>query len=138
MAKSVFVNGTFDILHPGHIRLLSYAKSLGDRLFVAIDSDDRVKQLKGPRRPINQVNERREMLLALKSVDEVEIFSTAEELELLIKQIQPYIMVIGSDYRNRTVIGSEFARHLIFYERIPNQSTTEKIQRITHRGFVSG
>ena len=52
MSKSVFVNGTFDILHLGHLALLNYAKSLGDKLFVAIDSDERVKQLKGPTRPV--------------------------------------------------------------------------------------
>jgi len=133
MVKSVFVNGTFDILHPGHIRLLNYAKSLGDRLFVAIDSDDRVSSLKGPGRPINAARERREMLLALKSVDEVEIFSSDIELSMWVKQINPYIMVVGSDYKDRKVIGSEFARHLIFYERIPEYSTTSKIQSIVNR-----
>lgn len=133
MAKSIFVNGTFDILHPGHIRLLNYAKSLGDRLFVAIDSDDRVTKLKGILRPINDSAERKEMLLALKAVDEVEIFSSDEELKMWIKQIKPYIMVVGSDYKDKEVIGSEFARHLIFYERIPEYSTTKKIQSITYR-----
>lgn len=133
MAKSIFVNGTFDILHPGHIRLLNYAKSLGDRLFVAIDSDDRVTKLKGILRPINNSAERKEMLLALKAVDEVEIFSSDEELKMWIKQIKPYIMVVGSDYKDKEVIGSEFARHLIFYERIPEYSTTKKIQSITYR-----
>lgn len=133
MAKSIFVNGTFDILHPGHIRLLNYAKSLGDRLFVAIDSDDRVTKLKGIFRPINNSAERKEMLLALKAVDEVEIFSSDEELKMWIKQIKPYIMVVGSDYKDKEVIGSEFARHLIFYERIPEYSTTKKIQSITYR-----
>ena len=76
MVKSVFVNGTFDVLHPGHVRLLSYAKSLGDRLFVAIDSDRRVRELKGNLRPINNSSERKEMLLALKPVDEVETFDS--------------------------------------------------------------
>lgn len=136
MVKSVFVNGTFDVLHPGHVRLLSYAKSLGDRLFVAIDSDRRVRELKGNSRPINNSSERKEMLLALKSVDEVETFDSNEELCMWIKQIRPYIMVVGSDYKNKEVIGSEFARHLIFYDRIEQYSTTQKIQSIIDRGLV--
>ena len=136
MVKSVFVNGTFDVLHPGHIRLLTYAKSLGTRLFVAIDSDERVKQLKGLDRPINNVSERKEMLLALKAVDEVEIFSSDQELEMWIKQIRPDIMVVGSDYRDKNVIGREFAKRLVFFERISEYSSTSKIQNIASRGFV--
>jgi len=136
LVKSVFVNGTFDVLHPGHIRLLTYAKSLGARLFVAIDSDERVKQLKGLDRPINNVSERKEMLLALKAVDEVEIFSSDQELEMWINQIRPDIMVVGSDYRDKNVIGREFAKRLIFFERIPEYSSTSKIQNIASRGFV--
>jgi len=80
MAKSVFVNGTFDILHLGHLALLNYAKSLGDTLFVAIDSDERIKLLKGPTRPIYDAFQRKTMLLNLKAVDEVEVFSSNEEL----------------------------------------------------------
>ena len=133
MVKSIFVNGTFDILHPGHIRLLNYAKSLGTRLFVAIDSDVRVKLLKGLDRPVNTASERKEMLLALKSVDEVEIFSSDEELTMWIKQIRPDIMIVGSDYRDKKVIGSEYAKQLLFYERIPNFSTTQKIKDISSR-----
>lgn len=127
---SIFVNGTFDVLHPGHIRLLSYAKSLGTRLFVAIDSDLRVKQLKGSHRPINVQAIRKEMLLALKSVDEVEVFDSDEELKMWINQIRPYIMVVGSDYRNKHVIGSELAKNLVFYERIPEYSSTSIIRQI--------
>lgn len=136
MVKSIFVNGTFDVLHPGHLRLLSYAKNLGDRLFVAIDSDRRVSELKGSGRPINPANERREMLLALKAVDEVEIFDSAEELALMVKQIRPYAMVLGSDYKDKTVIGREYTRYLFFYERIEQYSSTGKIQDITNRGLV--
>ncbi len=127
---SIFVNGTFDVLHPGHLRLLSYAKSLGTRLFVAIDSDLRVKQLKGQHRPINDQDIRKEMLLALKSVDEVEVFDSDEELKMWINQIRPYIMVVGSDYRNKNVIGSELAKNLVFYERIPEYSSTSVIRQI--------
>ena len=133
MAKSVFVNGTFDVLHLGHLALLNYAKSLGDKLFVAIDSDERVRQLKGPTRPIYDAYQRKVMLLNIKAVDEVEIFSSDEELELWIKQIKPVIMVVGSDWRNKTVIGSQFAKRLEFFERIDEYSSTKTIQDIINR-----
>ena len=130
MSKSVFVNGTFDILHLGHLALLNYAKSLGDKLFVAIDSDERVKQLKGPTRPIHDTYQRKIMLLNLKAVDEVEIFNSDEELEMWIKQIKPTIMVVGSDWRNKTVIGSHYAKRLEFFERIDDYSSTKTISNI--------
>jgi rfaE bifunctional protein nucleotidyltransferase chain/domain len=133
MAKSVFVNGTFDVLHLGHLALLNYAKSLGDKLFVAIDSDERVRQLKGPTRPIHDTYQRKVMLLNLKAVDEVEIFSSDEELEMWIKQINPSIMVVGSDWRNKTVIGSQYAKRLEFFERIDEYSSTKTIQDIINR-----
>ena len=133
MSKSVFVNGTFDILHLGHLALLNYAKSLGDKLFVAIDSDERVKQLKGPTRPIYDAFQRKTVLLNLKAVDEVEIFSSDEELEMWIKQINPTIMVVGSDWRNITVIGSQYAKRLEFFERINEYSSTKTIQDIINR-----
>ena len=133
MSKSIFVNGTFDILHLGHLALLNYAKSLGDKLFVAIDSDERVKQLKGPTRPIYDTCQRKTMLLNLKAVDEVEVFSSNEELELWIKQIKPSIMVVGSDWRNKTVIGSQYAKRLEFFERIDDYSSTKTISNIINR-----
>lgn len=133
MAKSVFVNGTFDVLHLGHLALLNYAKSFGDKLFVAIDSDERVRQLKGPTRPIYDAYQRKVMLLNLKAVDEVEIFSSDEELEMWIKQIYPTIMVVGSDWRNKTVIGSQYAKRLEFFERIDEYSSTKTIQDIINR-----
>lgn len=136
MDKPVFVNGTFDILHVGHIRLLNFARSLGTRLFVAIDSDSRVQELKGPARPINPVNERKEMLRNLKAVNEVESFNSEEELVMWIKQIRPYIIVVGSDWKNKPVIGSEYARELVFYDRIEGYSTTNKIQYIVSRGLM--
>ena len=133
MGRAVFVNGTFDVLHLGHLELLNYAKSLGDKLFVAIDSDNRVKQLKGPTRPVYDAFQRKTMLLNLKAVDEVEVFSSNEELELWIKQIKPSIMVVGSDWRNKTVIGSQYAKRLEFFERIDDYSSTKTISNIINR-----
>lgn len=127
----IFVNGTFDILHTGHIFLLNYAKSLGDYLLVAIDSDDRVKKLKGNSRPINNQYDRQIMLQNLKSVNEVVIFSTDKELVNLIQKCD--VMVKGSDYIDKPIIGADVCSKIIFFDRINGYSTTEKIQSIIDR-----
>ena len=131
---TVFVNGTFDILHPGHIKLLNTARSMGDYLIVAIDSDDRVVKLKGPGRPINNAGDRRAMLSNLKAVDEVQIFDSDEELAMLVKQFRPAVMMVGGDWKGKTVIGSEYAKRIEYFERIDEYSTTNIIQRIIDRG----
>lgn len=120
----VWVNGTFDVLHIGHIRLLEYAASLGT-LRVGVDTDERVKELKGEDRPFNNTKDRVDMLLALKSVNDVETFSTREEMIQLIKEYEPDYMVVGSDYIGQPVYGSEYAKELIFFDRIPQYSTTK-------------
>ena len=130
---NIFVNGTFDILHVGHLQLLNFAKSYGDYLIVAIDTDDRVKQKKGSSRPIYNQDDRRFFLNMLKPVDQVEMFSSDEELEQLIKGFNPDIMVVGSDWENKKVIGSEYAKEVKFFERIHGYSTTDTIQRIANR-----
>lgn len=127
----VFVNGTFDILHVGHLELLRYAKSLGDRLLVGIDSDDRVRSLKGHNRPINREYERFMMLSHLKPVDAVIVFDTDEELIDLIKDCD--IMVKGSDYQGKPIIGEDVCKQLVFFDRIDGYSTTEKIQHTANR-----
>lgn len=125
----VFVNGTFDILHPGHIALLNYAKSLGVYLLVGIDSDQRVRQLKGPTRPINNQADRKLMLENLKAVNEVCVFNSDEELLHLIKECD--IMVKGSDYIDKPIIGADQIK-IKFYERTEH-STTKAIQDIANR-----
>lgn len=127
----VFVNGTFDILHVGHIQLLYYAKSLGDRLIVGIDSDERVRSLKGESRPINNEYERFMLLSALKPVNGVIIFDTDQELEELIQDCD--IMVKGSDYINKPIIGDTHCKRLVFFDIIDGYSTTKKIQHISSR-----
>ena len=129
--KRIIVNGTFDILHSGHLALLTYARSLGDHLVVAIDSDRRVKELKGVSRPVNTQAERQELLSNLRSVDEVRIFDSDPELVDIIAECA--IMVKGSDYRNQPIIGSEVCSSIVFFERIDGFSTTEKIQSISDR-----
>lgn len=128
--KTVFVNGTFDIIHPGHVYLLNFARRLGDRLLVAIDSDRRVKELKGHYRPINTELERQLLLQNLKSVDQVEIFDSDQELIELIQQCT--IMVKGSDYINQPIIGKSIIP-IIFFERVNGYSTTSKIESIIDR-----
>lgn len=130
----IFANGTFDVLHFGHIELLNYAKSLGDVLYVGIDSDERVRQLKGLTRPIHNQKDRKFLLENLKAVDRVLIFNTEEELTELVKIIKPDIMVVGSDYKNKRVIGSEYAKQLLFFDRIDEYSSTKIIQGIINRG----
>lgn len=130
----VFVNGTFDLLHRGHLELLNYAKSLGDYLCVGIDTDERVKKKKGPKRPIHNQEERKFFLENLKSVNEVRFFSNDDELKTLIKNFNPDIMIVGSDWKNKSVIGSYHASKLIFFDRINDYSTTKTIQSIIDRG----
>ena len=130
----IFVNGVFDLIHKFHIELLNYAKSLGDVLYVGIDSDERVRQLKGHTRPVNSLEERIFMLQNLKAVDYVLDFSSDKALEGLAKIIKPDIMVVGSDYKNKRVIGSEYAKQLLFFDRIDEYSSTKIIQGIINRG----
>lgn len=132
--KKVFVNGTFDLLHVGHLQLLNFAKSYGDYLIVAIDTDDRVKEKKGPTRPIHNQDERSFFLRMLKPVDQVELFSSDRELEELIKGFNPDIMIVGSDWKDKPVIGSQYAKRLMFFDRIGDYATTKTIQSIIDRG----
>lgn len=131
---TVIVNGTFDILHPGHIALLNTARSYGSWLIVAIDTDRRVKELKGDSRPINDQNVRKIMLQSLKAVDIVEFFDSKEELIELIKRYKPDIMVKGSDYKGKSVVGETYIPKIIYYERLDEYSTTNTIQDIIARG----
>ena len=129
--KKIVVNGTFDVLHLGHLALLNYAKSLGDHLTVAVDSDQRVKTLKGNARPINSEIERKTLLENLRAVDQVEIFNLDSELIDIIKKCS--IMVKGSDYSGRSVIGQSHCKQVIYFDRIEPYSSTAKIQDIINR-----
>lgn len=137
---NIWVNGCFDILHSGHLNLLQNAKyykdprytKKGERnaLFVGIDSDRRIKELKGNNRPINNQEDRKRMIKSLKFVDTVLIYDTDDELSFLIENYNIDLMMIGEDYKDKKVIGSEKSKYgVVFYPK-DNHSTTNIITKI--------
>jgi rfaE bifunctional protein nucleotidyltransferase chain/domain len=132
--KTVMVNGTFDVLHPGHVALLNTARSYGGCLVVAIDTDRRVRELKGEQRPINNQIDRRIMLSALKAVDIVEFFDSTDELVKLMERYQPDVYVKGSDWKHDTQsTAHQYCKEVIYYDRIEPYSSTKIIQHIADR-----
>ena len=128
------VNGTFDVLHPGHIALLNTARSYGDWLIVAIDTDRRVRELKGEQRPINNQTDRKIILSNLKAVDIVVFFDSKEELIELMKLYKPDVYVKGSDWKHDSKsTAHEYCKEVIYYDRIEEYSSTKIIQRIADR-----
>lgn len=127
---TVWVNGCFDILHPGHIELFKVAKSLGDRLIVGVDEDHKVKKDKGNERPINSLFFRKTMLESIKYIDVVLPFGSREELEDLIELYSPDILLVGGDWKNGDVVGKQFAKQVRFFNRVGNYSTTNIINKI--------
>ena len=121
----VWVNGCFDILHRGHFELFNYAKSLGDRLIVGIDSDEKVAQDKGPDRPYNKLDDRVYALESLKSVDLVYVFDSKDHLERLVQKEQPDILVVGSDWKGKEIVGGQYAKKIVYFDRVGNYSTTD-------------
>lgn len=131
--KKIVVNGSFDIVHRGHLELLRYAKSLGDYLLVCVDTDSRIKELKGNHRPINNQEDRKFLLENIKGVDKVLFFNSREELEKILEEYQPDVMVKGSDYKDKEVVGRQHCKTVNFYQIVNDYSTTKKIQDIITR-----
>ncbi len=104
--RVVFTNGVFDLLHPGHVRYLQHARSLGDALIVGVNSDRSVRANKGPTRPITPEAERAEILAALACVDAVAIFDAETPAEI-IKRIQPDVLVKGADWAADAIVGRD-------------------------------
>ena len=127
--KIIFTNGCFDILHVGHVKYLESAKSFGDVLIVGLNSDASVKRLKGQSRPINEQGDRAYILAALESVDYVVLFDDDTPYEL-IRLIKPDVLVKGGDYKDKKVIGTEFANELRLVDFVDGKSTTEVIKKI--------
>lgn len=127
----VFTNGCFDILHRGHLELLKFCKSVGDKVIVGLNSDESIKKLKGESRPINNEIDRKFFLESLKYVDEVIIFKEKTPYNL-IKKIKPKIIVKGGDYTVENVIGNDLCEVRIF-KHVKGYSTTKTIQYINNR-----
>jgi len=130
--KVVFTNGCFDLLHTGHTSLFEKARSLGDVLIVAINSDKSLKGLKGPKRPLVGEKDRAKLLLALKAVDYVVVFGEQTPYELL-KELKPDILVKGGDYKLSEIIGREFVKKVYRYPVVKGKSTTNLINTIVER-----
>ena len=124
--RKVWVNGTFDVLHSGHVKLFRYARLLAGskgQVIVGLDTDDRITQAKGPTRPINSLHDRMFVLSSIKYIDQIASFSSNDELESLISNIMPDFMVIGDDYRGKEIIGSQFIKEIYYVSR-DGKSTT--------------
>ena len=124
----VWTNGCYDVLHRGHVELFRYASSLGTKLIVGIDTDDRVRDSKGSDRPFNTARDRKFLLEAISYVDEVYEYSTDEELEALLSENNVDIMVIGSDWKGKTVVGENIVENIKFFDRIEGYSTTRVLE----------
>ena len=120
----VWVNGSFDILHIGHLRMLEYASLFGD-VRVGVDTDERIREKKGIDRPYNTLEDRVEFLYGLKYVTDVVTFNSDMELIERIREYGPDMMVIGDDYNYDSIIGREYIPEIKFFEKIPGKSTTK-------------
>ncbi len=127
--KNIWVNGCFDILHRGHLELFKFAKSQGSFLVVGIDSDRRVKINKGDDRPVNNQEDRKFFLECIKYIDKVVVFDSDYELQTCISLHNIDYLIVGSDYKNKKVIGSQYAKEVIFFDRIGNYSTTNILEK---------
>lgn len=127
--KIVFTNGCFDLLHLGHLSYLRKAKQLGDLLVIGLNSDESIKRLKGLARPINDINTRLAMLCALEFIDAVIVFSDDTPLEI-IKELKPDILVKGADYKDKEIVGSNFAKQTCLIDFVDGYSSTNIINKI--------
>jgi rfaE bifunctional protein nucleotidyltransferase chain/domain len=132
LTNNVWINGSFDVLHTGHIKLFRIARTLAGpngSVFVGVDTDERISSHKGPSRPINSLQDRILILSSIKYVDHVLPFASNHELESHINTIKPKYMVIGDDYRGQDIIGSQFIEEIIYVTR-DNKSTSDVVERI--------
>jgi D-beta-D-heptose 7-phosphate kinase/D-beta-D-heptose 1-phosphate adenosyltransferase len=119
----VWVNGSFDVLHIGHIRLLEHAGSFGT-VRVGLDSDERIQQKKGINRPVNNLQDRMDFISSIRFINDVVSFGSDDELISRIREYEPDIMVIGDDYDYHSIIGVEYIPRVEFFQKIKNKSTT--------------
>jgi D-beta-D-heptose 7-phosphate kinase / D-beta-D-heptose 1-phosphate adenosyltransferase len=127
-----FTNGCFDLLHPGHVRVLAKARAECDRLVVGLNGDGSVRRLKGPTRPIQDAHARADVLAALEAVDLVVVFDEDTPLEL-IKRLKPTVLVKGGDWRKENVVGRDVVEaeggHVVLVDLVPGHSTTKIVEK---------
>jgi len=131
--KKIFVNGAFDVVHSGHLDLLDFARGLGTHLLVAIDTDRRIEYNKGKGRPFNNLKNRKQLIAMLKPVTSVVTFDTDNDLLAILKRYKPDVMVKGSDWRGKEIIGEEYCKKVIFYERVNEESSTKILKSFVDR-----
>jgi len=121
----IWVNGCFDVLHRGHFELFNFAKSLGNKLIVGLDSDEKISNDKGQDRPYNRLDDRVYALESLKAIDKVMVFDNKDHLKYLVKITKPDILVVGSDWKGKEIVGGQHAKKIVYFDRIGNYSTTD-------------
>ena len=134
--RIVFTNGCFDLLHLGHVDYLFRARALGDVLIVGINTDDSVRRLKGPQRPLRSQQERAALVAALKPVDFVTLFAEDTPAQL-IAELRPHVLVKGGDYTPEQIIGAEMVRswggEVVVLPYVQGYSTTGLLEQICAR-----
>ena len=134
--RIVFTNGVFDLLHPGHVDVLTESRAKGDALVVGVNSDDSVRRLKGPTRPIRNEADRAYVLAALECVDAVVLFSDDTPLELILR-LKPDVIAKGGDYTIGTIVGAREALawggETVVIPLTPGHSTTSTIEKFSGR-----
>jgi rfaE bifunctional protein nucleotidyltransferase chain/domain len=126
---TVFTNGCFDIIHPGHIKILEASKKFGDFLIIGLNSDKSVKRIKGKNRPINKQNDRAVVLSALSPVDMVVVFDEDTPKRIL-SILRPDVLVKGADYKTDEIIGREYVKRTKRVSLLKGKSTTKIIKRL--------
>lgn len=125
----VLVTGAFDIIHRGHLELIHYASSLG-QVVIATDTDEKIRETKGPDRPYNCEKDRTYHLAMIRGVSSVVTFDSENALVNFCKGLRPDIRVVGSDWKGKKIVGEEHCGQIIFYERFGNYSTTNILKGI--------
>jgi D-beta-D-heptose 7-phosphate kinase/D-beta-D-heptose 1-phosphate adenosyltransferase len=127
----IWVNGSFDCLHLGHLELLQFAHERGDLLYIGIESDVRIRHNKGSNRPIQDEETRKTILESFWFVDKVVIYDTDYQLECLIKDFKPTEMVFGENKRGKEIIGSIFCNKITYFPLINGYSTTKIVEKMS-------
>jgi rfaE bifunctional protein nucleotidyltransferase chain/domain len=139
--RVVFTNGVFDLLHPGHVDVLAAARACGDALVVGLNSDDSVRRLKGPTRPVRSEAERAYVLAALEAVDAVVVFGEDTPLQL-VQRLRPDVIVKGGDYSESSIVGAAEVRarggDVVVVPLTPGQSTTSIIEKLRAPDHTAG